>query len=79
MRHAARISSAANATLEDLCNSLFDVIFQNLLYTKSVVLINAGEDDQPSVPNADKPLQLISQRGAELDKYAAPLSPPLPL
>jgi hypothetical protein len=75
MKAASKISSAAQLTLEDLCNSLFDVIFQNVLFVSTAAVINAGEDDRPPSSSLnDAPLQLISQRGIPLDKYSTSLN-----
>ena len=72
MKYASKISKGANVSIYDLCNCLFEVIFQNLLYAKTAVVINMGEDDKllsTPISNTDKTLDIISLRGEPLDKY----------
>jgi hypothetical protein len=77
MKTASKLSTAAQLTLDDLCNCIFDVIFQNILYVKTAAVINAGEDDRsPTLPLNEIPLQLIGHRGVPLDKSDLPSSLP---
>lgn len=69
MRNAAKVSRSANVISEDLFNALFDIIYTNLLYTKSIAIISTTD-----VKNSDGGFMydIVAHRGETLDKFVSP-------